>query len=297
MVTEFQGKPKERQSRVIKKTICIGLGGTERDVLMRIRRLIIDKYGSLDELPVIGFLAIDTDKDSLQSTGLRTGNTYQGEEIVFTDSERVAATMTSVDVNTFRREIEDQYKYNRPGPCHHIARWFPPQLVKDVKAIEQGAQGIRPVGRLTFFHNFRKIQKAIESAENRTRGHESVLLKKGFSVEPGLNVFVIGSLCGGTGSGMFLDVAYTVRRIYSEKETQFFGYFVVCPQLYGDTPNMSANVYAALKELNYYSTPRTTYDTCFDPQNLIEIQESRPPFDYTYLVSNQTAKDFDCSHF
>ncbi|PSF39378.1 hypothetical protein C7H19_00910 [Aphanothece hegewaldii CCALA 016] len=292
MVTEFQGKPKERQSRVIKKTICIGLGGTGRDVLMRIRRLIIDKYGSLDELPVISFLAIDTDKDALQTTGLRTGNTYQGEEIVFTDSERIAATMTPVDVNTFRQELKDQYKYNRPGPCHHIARWFPPQLVEHIKAIQDGAHGIRPVGRLTFFHNFRKIQKAIESAENRTRGHEGVLLKKGFNVEQGLNIFVVGSLCGGTGSGMFLDVAYTIRRMYSEKETQLFGYLVVSPQLYGDTPNMNGNVYAALKELNYYSTPQTTFDTCFDLQNLIEIQESRPPFDFTYLVSNQTAKDY-----
>jgi hypothetical protein len=292
MVTEFQNQPKERQSRVIKRTICIGLGGTGRDVLMRIRRLIIDKYGSLDELPVISFLAIDTDKDSLQTSGLRTGNTYQGEEILFTDSERVAATMTPVDVNTFRQELEDQYKYNRPGPCNHIARWFPPQLVKHIKAIQDGAHGIRPVGRLTFFHNFRKIQKAIESAENRTRGHQAVLIKKGFNVDEGLNIFVVGSLCGGTGSGMFLDVAYTFRRMYNEKETQLFGYFIVSPQLYGDTPNMNANVYAALKELNYYSTPQTTFDTCFDIQNLIDIQESRPPFDFTYLVSNQTARDY-----
>jgi hypothetical protein len=29
------------QTRAIKRTLCIGLGGTGRDVLMRIRRLII----------------------------------------------------------------------------------------------------------------------------------------------------------------------------------------------------------------------------------------------------------------
>ena len=38
----------EIQSQKIRRTICIGLGGTGKDVLMRIRRLIVDKYGSLN---------------------------------------------------------------------------------------------------------------------------------------------------------------------------------------------------------------------------------------------------------
>jgi hypothetical protein len=49
------------QTRAIKRTIIIGLGGTGRDVLMRIRRFIIDKYGKLSNLPVVSFVHIDTD--------------------------------------------------------------------------------------------------------------------------------------------------------------------------------------------------------------------------------------------
>ena len=48
----------ENQSRKVNRTICIGLGGTGRDVLMRIRRLIVDHYGDFKQLPVVSFVHI-----------------------------------------------------------------------------------------------------------------------------------------------------------------------------------------------------------------------------------------------
>jgi len=158
--------------------------------------------------------------------------------------------------------------------------------------VEEGAKGIRPVGRLAFFHNYQKIKTAIETAEKRTRGHDSVLLKAGLRVEPGLNIFVVGSLCGGTGSGMFLDVAYSLRHLYGSQSAQIVGYLVISPELYGNTPSMSANTYAALKELNYYSTSGTKFEACYDIQNLVYVQERRPPFDHAYLVSSQTRGEY-----
>ncbi|MFM6609744.1 MAG: tubulin-like doman-containing protein, partial [Dolichospermum sp.] len=70
-----QASAKETQSRGINRTICIGLGGTGRDVLMRIRRLIVDRYGHLNNLPIVSFVHIDTDKAATQVTGIRTGST------------------------------------------------------------------------------------------------------------------------------------------------------------------------------------------------------------------------------
>ncbi|BAZ43965.1 hypothetical protein NIES4102_09680 [Chondrocystis sp. NIES-4102] len=161
------------QARKIRRTICIGLGGTGKDVLMRIRRLIVDKYGSLKALPTVSFVHIDTDKASSNVTGLRTGNFYHGVDLRFSDAEKVAATMSRVEVNNFVQEMSrksSNYE-GSPGVYKNIECWFPPQLLKDLKAIEEGAQGIRPVGRLAFFHNYRSIKTAIEKAEERTRGH------------------------------------------------------------------------------------------------------------------------------
>ncbi|WP_449417682.1 tubulin-like doman-containing protein [Phormidium nigroviride] len=287
-----QATSSDRQVRGINRTVCIGLGGTGRDVLMRIRRLIVDRYDHLSQLPIVSFVHIDTDKAATQVSGLRTGSTYHGVDLSFRDSEKVGATMTSAEVTNFVQGLERRSNYDRQGPYDHIARWFPPQLLRNIKAVEEGAKGIRPVGRLAFFHNYQKIKTAVETAERRTRGHEATLLKSGLRIEPGLNIFVVGSLCGGTGSGMFLDIAYSLRKAYGEQGAQIVGYLVISPQLYGNTSNMSANTYAALKELNYYTTPGTKFEACYDMQDLVLVQESRPPFDYAYLVSNQTAGEY-----
>jgi Tubulin like len=287
-----QSATNELQYRGINRTICIGLGGTGRDVLMRIRRLIVDRYGDLSNLPIVSFVHIDTDKAATQVTGIRTGSTYHGVDLSFKEAEKVSATMSSNEVTMFVEGLERRSEYTRHGPYDHIARWFPPQLLRNIKAVEEGAKGIRPVGRLAFFHNYQKIKTAIESAERRTRGHDSLLLKAGLRVEPGLSIFVVGSLCGGTGSGMFLDIAYSLRHLYGDQSAKIFGYLVISPELYGNAPSMSANTYAALKELNYYSTPGTKFEAFYDLQNLVFIQEQRPPFDYTYLVSSQTGGEY-----
>lgn len=280
------------EMRGVKRTICVGLGGTGRDVLMQMRRLIVERYGDLNRLPVVRFMHLDTDKAASQSSGLRTGNTYRGVDLSFRDAERVNATMTAKDVTNLVQGLERRQS-NRANPYDHIGRWLPPQLIRNIKAIEEGAKGIRPVGRLAFFHNYTKFRAAIDTAERLTRGHEATLLQQqGLRVERGLDIFVIGSLCGGTGSGMFLDVAYSLRKLYGEQGAQIFGYFIISPELYGNTPTQNANTYAALKELDHYTASGSRFEAVYDIQNLVWVREQRPPFDYTYLISHQSEADY-----
>ena len=287
-------KFEETQSRKINRTVCIGLGGTGRDVLMRIRRLIVERYGDFKQLPIISFVHIDTDRGASNATGLRTGNTYHGIDIRFSDAEKVAATMTRSEVDNMTRELSRNVSNydGSPGVHSNISSWFPPQLLNNLKAIDEGAQAIRPVGRLAFFHNYRKIKAAIESAEQRTRGHEAFMIRNNWSVDNKLNIFIVGSLCGGTGSGIFLDIAYCLRQMYGNDDAQIVGYLVMSPELYGDTSDQYANTYAALKELNYYATAGTTFKAEYDLQNLEFVDESRPPFEYVYLVSNRTKSNY-----
>lgn len=273
----------------IKRTICIGLGGTGRDILMQIRRLIIDKYGKLSNLPVVSFVHMDTDKNASQVAGLKTGDTYHGENILFKPAEYVTATMNKQEVNDLVKELEKKEPFEGISPFDHISTWFPPQLLKDLKSIENGAGAIRPVGRLAFFHNHNKIQSAIKNADNRTQGHSKELLNKNIILESGTNIFVVGSLCGGTGSGIFIDVAYTLRQIYGyEPINTINAYLVIAPELYGGGAGVKVNTYAALKELDYYSSPKRRFQQNYDAQGIVSIDESRPPFDYCYLVGDRT---------
>ncbi|MEM9089048.1 MAG: tubulin-like doman-containing protein [Cyanobacteria bacterium P01_F01_bin.53] len=289
----FQSSTSEYQFRGVSRTVCIGLGGTGRDILMRIRRLIVDRYRHLDRLPIVKFVHIDTDSSSAQDVSLPTGRTYHGVDLSFDASERVTATMSSAEVTNFVRVLEQRSSYDRQGPYDHIGLWFPPQLLRNIKAIEDGANAVRPIGRLAFFHNYRQIQAAVRLAVDGTIGHESSLLQSfGLEVEPGLNIYVVGSLCGGTGSGMFLDMAYSLRANFGQEAARIIGYWVISPELYGDTPRMTANTYAALKELNHYTMTGTRFTAVYDMRRVVCVDESRPPFDYNYLVSSQTTGSY-----
>lgn len=273
----------------IKRTICIGLGGTGRDILMQIRRLIIDRHGKLDALPIVSFVHIDTDRGASQITGLKTGDTYHGENILFKPVETVIATMNKQEIDDLSKGLEQRSEYERESPYDHIGTWFPKQILKDVKSIENGAGAIRPVGRLAFFHNYSNIQEAIRTADNATVGHSQKLLHKNIVVDPGTNIIIVGSLCGGTGSGTFIDIAYSLRKMYGyEIDNEITSYLIIAPELYGNTPSVKANTYAALKELNYYTAQGTTFQANYDPVNLFSVKENRPPFDFVYLIGNRT---------
>lgn len=285
----LNNNPTETKTLKIKRTICLGLGGTGRDILMQIRRLIVERYGKLSELPVVSFVHIDTDKNASQTTGLKTGDTYHGENILFKPAEIVTATMNKQEIDDLSKGLERRNPHERISPYDHIGTWFPKQILKDVKSIENGAGAIRPVGRLAFFHNYSKIHQAIDTADNATVGHAQRLLSKNIVVDPGMNIIIVGSLCGGTGSGTFIDMAYSLREKYGyERDSEITGYLIIAPELYGNTPSVKANTYAALKELNYYTAQGTNFSANYDPVNLFSVSENRPPFDFVYLVGNRT---------
>ncbi|WP_051023604.1 tubulin-like doman-containing protein [Synechococcus sp. PCC 7502] len=279
----------------ITRTVCIGIGGTGEKVLTQIKKIIVDRYGSLDSLPVVSFVQIDTD-DAITSKG---GNSYRGKDISFRETELVKAVVSKTEAEAISNGIQEVYDdkdLKTLKPQSHIARWFPPQLVKNISAIEKGAQARRPIGRLAFTKNYEKFQQTIDAAVRRTDGHAEYLLssEQKLKLDPGINFFIVASLCGGTGSGMFLDVAYAIRGLYSPNQVnpniRLSGYLVISPQIYGDTPRQYANCYAALKELDYYSSEHTTFEICYTQNdNRGIVREPRPPFDFPYLISKDIA--------
>jgi hypothetical protein len=51
------------EEKTMVPTVIVGVGGTGAEALSRVRRQIVESYGSLKKLPIISFLWIDTDKD------------------------------------------------------------------------------------------------------------------------------------------------------------------------------------------------------------------------------------------
>ena len=93
--------------------------------------------------------------------------------------------------------LKDWWKYARLAPG----------FVKD------GAKQKPPVGRLAFFVKFAAIEKQIRDSVQR-------MFQRTASYTPPANVnsvdlYVLGSSCGGTGAGMFFDVSILSREIIS----------------------------------------------------------------------------------
>ncbi len=260
-------------------TVLIGVGGTGHEVLARVRRLVEETYGSLNNFPLISFLIIDTDKEYKVTSPNAAGSAFK-------DAEKIWASVSGSQV----RDILDNMQ-NYPW----ISRWFPTELERNITAIEAGAGQIRGCGRFAFFYNYHKIQKAFNQAADRVKGHETYMLNKyGIKVvTTGLNVFVVGSLSGGTGSGMMIDLGYCVRHWLKGQSSPLITAIAPTPEAFaginvGD--RVLANGYAAMMELSYFSDYRTEYVAQYSNSLMDEIRQNLPPFDFTYLVGTKNGE-------
>ena len=168
-------------------TLVIGLGGSGTFVARRLKKRLFRLVES-DIPPSIQLLAFDTDRqsphpllDELSPHEFNYVSDFQGDNFV------------SRDALSRQPALKEWWKYSRLAPG----------FVRD------GAKQKPPVGRLAFFVKFDSIEKTILDCVQR-------MFQKTPRYTPPPNVnsvdlYVIGSSCGGTGSGMFFDVAVLAR--------------------------------------------------------------------------------------
>jgi Tubulin like/zinc-ribbon domain len=260
-------------------TVLVGVGGTGVEVLSRVRRLVEESYGSLKKFPIISFLTVDTDKDYKVTNPEAAGSPLQ-------DYEKLWASVSGKEVNDIMSNMK-QYPW--------IESWFPHELERNIGALEAGAGQIRACGRFAFFYNYHKIRQRFNEACDRVKSHES-FMQDNYDIRVnsgGLNVFIVGSVSGGTGSGMLIDLGYCIRNWLKGQSSPLITSIVPMPNAFASIKvgdRVLANGYAALMELSYFSDYRTEYIAQFSSGLTDEIREKRPPFDFTYLVGTKNGE-------
>jgi Tubulin like len=261
-------------------TLLVGIGGTGHESLARVRRLAEEAYGKLDNFPLLGFLLIDTDKEHKLANPETAGTP-------FLPYEKFHASVSSGEFKSITSDLR-----NFPW----IDDWFPSELKNDTDsvAIEAGAGQIRAYGRLALFLNYRKIRENFIRAIARIKGHEDEMLRDHqVKVLPGINVFVVGSLSGGTGSGMIIDMGYCIQRWLADERSSKVTAIVPMPNAFnniGVGARVLANGYAALMELNYFSDGRNEYSARFSNNEPDKIKSKSKPFDFTYLIGTKNGE-------
>jgi len=242
-------------------TIIIGLGSSGYHIIRETQKFYFENFGE-NKPEHVEYLYIET---------------FTGEKNFIPDADlEIKRVYTSLaDIELMVKEVKE---YNEASND-----WLPPneQLV-DAGA---GAGGIRPCGRLALWgrnkegDNFKNVVDAINAAHTRVRSH---VLEGDVDTQP--VVFVVGTLVGGTASGMFIDMGYLVRKLI--RNVRFvFGLFLLPPiptSLRGEEYKY-ANAYAALKELDAYNDTKNKYVEKL-PDGA-KIESLRGPFDYTQFIS------------
>ncbi|MEA5617728.1 tubulin-like doman-containing protein [Cronbergia sp. UHCC 0137] len=257
-----------RPTVVFRPTVVIGLGGTGYGVILKLKKRFIDVYGSVPE--VIRFLSIDT-------------------------TENIQSREKSPEGNTVVLEPNELYPISVANPGRllggsneHIDEWWPKEI--PAHGIINGAGQIRSRGRLALFAKVSDINSLIAQAINAVR--EIRTRKQAFSdnfqvsSRDGVEIFVIGSLAGGTGSGTFLDVAFLARQ-YLNSFSNITGVFVL-PRVFANLPQTNmvrSNAYGALKEIEHFwgLTPANPLEVDY---GIMKVKADRPPFDAVFLIDS-----------
>jgi serine/threonine protein kinase len=252
---------------VLFPALVIGLGQQGLSVLQHLREAFDEHVGGRSLLPNVRFLFLDTDPQaSRQATQGPSDRALAASEVLPTKLRRAS-------------------HYLRPqGARGPIETWFHMKMLYRIPR-NYTTTGLRALGRLAFFDNYRLIAGRLEQELKACTAPDLLVGAIGLS-KLGLRtnrprVYIVTSLAGGTGSGMFIDLAYVVRQQLKKlgyDQPDVVGVFLLPPvdRQAGRTVALG-NTYAALTELNHFSTPGTTFTARYD-QNEKPFRDPDPPF-------------------
>ena len=254
----------------IKRCLYIGLGGTGMKALLHTKKMFIDTYGEVP--PMIGFLGIDTDGGEYSNKLL----SVRGEEIKLDSNEQLRLLAPGA---------VDFYKNHRMD-----FSWIPEANVSAISILGGvGAGQVRTNGRFAFTVNKEKVKNAIKAKLNEIQSVRIIDNNKyGLLNNTAPEIHMVFSICGGTGAGTFLNMAYLLRDVAPEYKLN--GYAVL-PGVFKymtstGMAKVAPNAYGALIDLDYLMR----HEMCNKPIELKYIGETynitSKPFSNIFLIDN-----------
>lgn len=269
------------------KTLVIGVGTTGTRVAQAVADRAAWEYGGLEQAPWIRYLCLETDQ------GVRRGKLPES-----------AVIRMGVTPEQYANVLKFAHAYDE---YMDLQSWADKATLAKLPAndVSGGAGNIRMVGRLAFFfpENYNKIRNAIEGAlkdlwlltaadaqEQMGKLPDGSTPDLVFVGGGSVRIFVVGSLCGGTCSGLASDIGYVVNHIKKPEDKSVAIFGLPLPQLsttlVAQAERFKVNAYAALTELNHYHLPGIRKPHIKAGNEVIETTGTFP-YDAIYLVMPQ----------
>jgi serine/threonine protein kinase len=253
----------------LRPTLFLGIGGLASAALFRLKQRLYHRFRDLASVPVLALLQLDTDRKALEQ--LREGR--HGEALTLEETLLVPL-----------RRTEDY----RPQ-AKELLRWLDRRWLYGIPRSLM-TEGMRPLGRLALVDNASVVLARLRDTLARVvcPKAKSKAAAAGFDLrEDKPRVFLVASLAGGTGGGMYLDVAYAVRQVLAEMQIPDDA---LCALLLHATGRQPAardlariNSYAALLELNHFARLDSPSPGDF-VQGLAPVGPGEVPFKESYLI-------------
>jgi len=227
------------------RVLYLGIGGTGKEIVARVKaKLKAQGGGALS--PKVGFLVIDIDPSSPQTRDLQS---------VLSPAEMchpAQGQLPSFVQEEIRRQVEAGTDLKWVGE-----RIPPGEMTLEYNNFIKGTEGFRQVGLLAYLWE--------ESSGGITKALSLAIagVTEAVRAPISLSVFIVGSLCGGFGSGVLIDVAYLARSIgleYAAGSCDVSAVLIlpgVFRRLSDDAySDKQRNALAALTELDYFMFPK-----------------------------------------
>jgi hypothetical protein len=247
-------------------TLVIGVGGTGLRVLQRVKeRLLETYYGEVpSQITLLEFdTALQSPADNFCGVQLAQEGRMNSVGSSFIKEMELIQTNPSFTMDDAMREARQRNQRWDWMEVEKLDRLLDPQH----RSILDGAGAFRPVGRTAFYLNYNdvetKLRDAMRQVVQKPVGDDTADVLSGLAeadtARSKRNVFLVGSLAGGTGSGGFLDLAILLRSIKavdpSFSAISLIG-IVALPRFFSkiadDLGRRVPNTYAGLRELDRF---------------------------------------------
>ncbi len=261
---------------IVQPALIIGTGGSGVEVVRRFKRRFREIY---PETPYVQLLGIDTAPQEQELPDVP----------LLDEDEWLYAADFNMDFF-----VGENYIVRHP----EIRDWWREYQGLGLRHIKAGAGMRRPVGRLALYVHFDKLVDRIR-AQVKEIFQSEVFNELPQQYRRSINVYIVSSTCGGTGTGMFLDLAYVVRHVVGDVmpgiNVRSRGLFFLPSVFLGtgqvkrtDAVGLNANAHGAITELDYAMSREARLGPVAYP-GLPNVHRGDRPFQTVYLTGNQTA--------
>ncbi|MCL5997371.1 MAG: tubulin-like doman-containing protein, partial [Chloroflexi bacterium] len=273
--------------------LVIGLGGTGQWVLTYLKKdLIESNNGHMpDNVRIMCFDTMPQATAEITAMGI----SRKGEKEVKVGSIRLEKNKEFIhlggDILELSRAISDDREKRKNDQQLAHMYWFQDRYWLDnlplaLFRLADGAGQLRQFGRMGLYKDlgdplksevWRRLDAAIGQLDQMRQGQR-------------LEILIVGSFAGGTGSGLFIDLALLARHRARSVPIMLRGYFVLPRAFDADADDdMLARSFAAWRELNRFmvvsqefALPSMVYNS---RDRSLQVQQIRHKlFDLCYLV-------------